>query len=371
MQISSDSVDAVQAGAILTIDLGAIRDNYRLLGARLGAAQCAGVVKADAYGLGAVPVARALVAEGCRTFFVAHGAEGIALRDALGPEPEIFVLNGFPPGAELAGARAGLAAVINSVEQLDAWRTAASMAGRVLPAALQADSGMSRLGLPPEDFVAAATQPDAFAGLSLRFLMSHLACADEPSHPANPAQLRAFNEMRSLMPHLPASLANSSGIFLGSDYHFDLARPGAALYGVNPVPGQANPMRQPVRLSAKVVETRSVGARIGVGYGHSLITEGELPLATISLGYADGWPRRAGASAWIDGVELPFAGRVSMDSIVVDTTALKGRTLAAGELVDLIGAQQTIDDVAALAGTIGYEILTGLGSRFHRRYEGM
>ena len=200
--------------------------------------------------------------------------------------------------------------------------------------------------------------------------MSHLARADEPDNPANEVQRIAFEALRRQLPPAPASLANSSGIFLGESYHYDLARPGVALYGVNPLPGRDNPMLPVVRLQAKVIQARKLDAGIGVGYGHSFRTGALFRAATIALGYADGWPRRAGASAWFDGVRLPFAGRVSMDSIILDISSLPPGRLKAGDLVELIGPRQSIDDLAALAGTIGYEILTGLGRRFHRRYEG-
>jgi alanine racemase len=233
---------------------------------------------------------------------------------------------------------------------------------------LQVDSGMARLGMPPAEVEHLAAEPGAFDGIDVRLVMSHLACADEPQHPANEAQLTAFESLLQKLPAAQASLANSSGIFLGAAYHFDLARPGAALYGVNPMPGKPNPMRDAVSLSAKIVQTRELPAYVGVGYGHAYHTVAPMRTATISLGYADGWPRRAGASAWRDGVELPFVGRVSMDSIILDVSALPPGSLKAGDLVELIGPDQTIDDIAGLAGTIGYEILTALGKRFHRVY---
>ena len=176
--------------------------------------------------------------------------------------------------------------------------------------------------------------------------------------------------LRRKLPDAPASLANSSGIFLGGAFHYGLARPGVALYGVNPTPWQDNPMRQAVRLDAKIIQTRDLEPGIGVGYGHSFRTTGPLRLATIALGYADGWPRHASAAAWHGGKRLPFAGRVSMDSIILDVSALNPEELRPGDLVELIGDRQKVDDIAGLSGTIGYEILTGLGRRFHRRYEG-
>ncbi len=362
------NVSFEQACAILTIDLGAIRENYRLLRGKLAAAECAAVVKADGYGLGAAEVASALRKEGCRTFFVAHAAEGISLRQALGAEPDIYVLNGIHPGAEDDCAKAGLVAIANSAAQLVAWQAAARRLGQELPVAVQIDSGMSRLGMPSHEVEAVGS--DAFSGLDLKLVMSHLACADEPDNPANEAQRKIFDDLRHKLPDAPASLANSSGIFLDRAFHYDLARPGAALYGVNPSPGRDNPMRQAVRLEAKVIQARDLESGIGVGYGHTFRTTVQLRAATIALGYADGWPRRASAVAWYHGKELPFAGRVSMDSIILDISTLSPDELKPGDLVELIGDHQTVDNIAAISGTIGYEILTGLGRRFYRRYEG-
>lgn len=356
------------AGAVLTVDLSALRENYRVLKRKLGGVPPAGVVKANGYGLGAAAVAGALVEEGCDTFFVAHLSEAEALRLELGEKPAIHVLNGVAPGAERECIECGAIPVLNSMEQIKAWRQAAVRAGRRLAGTLQVDSGMSRLGLPPADVGRLAAMPDAFGGIDIVRVMSHLACADEPDNPANEAQLSEFKRLRGMLPEAPASLANSSGIFLGKAYHFDLARPGAALFGINPIPGDPNPMRQVVRLAAKVIQTRELTAGAGVGYGHDFQTSAPMRTATISLGYADGWPRRAVAAAWLEDTRLPFVGRVSMDSIILDVSTLSPDRLKAGDLVELIGAHQTVDDVAALSGTIGYEILTALGSRFHRVY---
>ncbi|MFC5387657.1 alanine racemase [Aquamicrobium segne] len=361
---------AATAGAFLTIDLGAVRENYRRLKAQLGAARCAGVVKADGYGLGASHVARALMGEGCTTFFVAHVGEGIALRAAIGPDPVIYVLNGLPPRAEPDALAAGLVPVLNSIGQLSAWRKMAATAGHALPAALQVDSGMSRLGMSAAEVEAVAADPATLEGIELLLVMSHLACADEADHVANDAQRLEFDRLRALLPAVPASLANSSGIFLNSAYHHQLARPGAALYGINPTPGQENPMLPVIRLQAKVIQTRTVEKGVGIGYGHRSIAQDPTRLATISLGYADGWHRQAGASARFKGMILPFIGRVSMDSIILDISTLPEGALKEGDLVDLINAEQTIDDVAPSYGSIAYEVLTSLGHRFHRIHIG-
>lgn len=356
------------AGAILAVDLGAVRQNYRLLKARLDGAPAAAVIKAGGYGLGAVEIARTLIDEGCDTFFVAHLSEAIALRTAIGAKPAIQVLNGIPPGAEDLCIEFGVVPVLNSLEQIAAWRDAARRARRRLPATLQVDSGMARVGLPPVEVERLAENANAFDGIEIRLVMSHLACADEPDNPANEAQLGEFQRLRAMLPSAPASLANSSGIFLGEAFRFDLARAGAALYGINPVPGRPNPMHQVLQLSAKVIQTRELPSGAGVGYGHAFHTLEPMRTATISLGYADGWPRRAVTAAWFGDVRLPFIGRVSMDSIILDISALPPGSLKAGDLVELIGPHQTIDDIASLAGTIGYEILTALGGRFHRVY---
>jgi alanine racemase len=246
---------APYAGATLTVDLGAIRANYRLLRSRLGATACAAVVKADAYGLGAAAVAPALAAEGCRTFFVAHLDEALALRPLL-PEAEIFVLNGLAAGAELECAPHQVTPVLNSLAQVDAWAALGRRLGRAVPAALQVDSGMSRLGVGEAELDKLGASPELLDGIELRLVMSHLACAERQDHPMNREQLRHFGAARARLPKAPASLANSSGIFLGPDFHFDLARPGAALYGLAPVAGAANPMRPVVRLKGRIVQVR-------------------------------------------------------------------------------------------------------------------
>jgi len=362
--------DPGAAGAVLTIDLAAIVANYRFLWDRLAGADCAAVVKADAYGLGAARVAAALFQAGCRHFFVAHLQEGIDLRAAVPADAEIFVLNGLMPGAEALCLDAGLTPVLNSLAQVDGWTGLSRRIGRALPAILQVDSGMARLGLSPAEVDRLALEPARLGGIDLKAVMSHLACADEPDHPANRAQLAQFEAQRRRLPPAPASFANSSGIFLGADYHFDLARPGAALYGVAPVPGAANPMRAVVRLDARVIQTREIAAGDAVGYGYAFTAGGPTRIATLSVGYADGWLRSVGRAgmAYVGDRAVPIAGRVSMDSLTLDISTLPADMLKPGDFVELLGPHQRIDDVAAAAGTIGYEILTSLGGRYRRRY---
>lgn len=366
---STGSPPLAMAGAgILTIDLAAIRSNYRGLRKAAAGAAVAGVVKADAYGLGAARIVPILYAEGCRTFFVAQLMEALALREALPGDAELLVLNGVQPGLEAVCAERRIVPVLNSHPQFEAWRALAHRLRQRLPAALQADTGMSRLGMPPEEVQALAADATAFEGLDFTLFMSHLACADEPDNPANAMQLANFRALSACLPAARRSLANSAGVFLGEEYRFDLVRPGIALYGGAPISGLPNPMTPVATVEAPVAQVRTVPAGAGIGYGFSRHATGPMRLATIPVGYADGWHRSLGnrGAAWFSGHQLPFAGRVSMDSIILDATDAPG--LAPGDRVELVGPHRDLEEVAADAGTISYEILTSLGTRFTRVY---
>jgi alanine racemase len=366
---------AARAGAFLTIDLDALQANYRRLKQELGGVACAAAIKADAYGLGMGRVAPALSAEGVRSFFVALPDEAIALRADLAevlPEAEIFVLGGPMRGAEADYLAHGLIPVLNSLGDLDHWRAVAAREGLPLPAALHVDTGMSRLGLPRDELDALAEDHDRFAGLDLRYVMSHLACADEAAHPMNAEQLAGFRAALGRLPRALASLANSSGIFLGPDYHFDLGRPGAALYGVNPTPGSPNPMSQVVRLQGKILQVRDIDAPQCVGYGATHRVSGPTRLATVAAGYADGYLRALSnrGAGHISGIQVPVVGRVSMDLITFDLSAVPAEMARPGATIDLLGPDLGVDELGRRAGTIGYEILTALGRRYHRTYLG-
>ena len=354
------------AGAVLTVDVGAVRDNYRLLRSRLGGTACAAVVKADAYGLGAAVVAPALAAEGCRQFFVAHLDEALAIRPLL-PEAEVFVLNGLPAGAEADCAGHRVTPVLNSLAQLEAWAAHSRRFDQRLPAALQVDSGMSRLGLAEAEIDILAAEPKRLTGFALRLVMSHLACAERQDHPMNREQLRRLEAARARLPKAPASLANSSGIFLGSDFHLDLARPGAALSGLAPMAGEANPMRSVVRLRGRIVQVREV-AGAAVGYGATWRAAGRRRIATVAVGYADGYLRSLSgrATAFAGDAAVPLVGIVSMDTATFDVT--DAPAAVEGGFLELIGPRNPVDALAAQAGTIGYEILTSLGHRYARAY---
>lgn len=361
-----------RAGALLAIDLDAICDNWRLLKARLAGAGCAAVVKADAYGLGAAQVAPALHRAGCREFFVAHLDEAIALRPALPADAILYVLNGAPPGAEAEFVDHGVVPVLNSLPQVAAWRALAERLDRRLPAALQVDTGMARLGLDSEELERVARDAEALRGVDVKLVMSHLASAEDASNPVNRAQLQRFANARRRLPPARASLANSSGIFLGSDYHFDLARPGAALYGVAPVAGAPNPMRPVIRLQGKVIQTRTIEVGESVGYGHTWTAARRSRIATIAVGYADGYLRSLSnrGHASFEGVRLPLVGNVSMDTTLIDVSDVADGRIREGTLIDLIGDDPGVDALARRAGTIGYEILTSLGHRYARAYLG-
>ncbi|MDC8758193.1 alanine racemase [Janthinobacterium fluminis] len=361
-----------RSGAILTVDLDAVRANYRLLRARAAPAACSAVLKSDAYGLGAVPVAAALYAEGCRHFFVAHLDEGIALRPHVPADAAIFVLHGPPLGTEADFTDHQLTPVLNSTQQVAGWRAHARALGRTLAAVIQVDSGMSRMGMAPAEIDAWLADPHFLDGIDMQYLMSHLACAEQPDNPMNALQLERFKAIRARLPACPASFANSSGVFLPADYHFDLVRPGAALYGIAPIAGAANPMRPVVRLQGKVLQTRTIEPGEHVGYSRRYTASETRQVATVAVGYADGWLRSMSniGVAIVDGVRVPQIGAISMDSITLDVSAIPSERVEAGSLVDLICAEHPVDAVASLANTIGYEVLSNLGRRYYREYTG-
>ena len=356
----------------MIVDLAAITENWRALAGRAAGAACAAVVKADAYGLGAAEIAPALSRAGCTTFFVASPDEGVALRRALGrAEAEILVLDGDVEGAAARYDRHRLTPVLGAMDALAAWgRHARDRGGR--RAALMLDTGMTRLGLGAAEAATIAAEPDFLAGIDLAWVMSHLACADTPSHPLNARQKAAFDALRVRLPDAPASLANSAGIFLGPGFHYDLLRPGAALYGLSVVTGRANPMKRAVRLQARILQPRIVDTETPVGYGADRLIVAGSTLATIAMGYADGLPRALGdrGSGRIGGTPAPFAGRVSMDLATLDVTGIAPELVRPGCVVDLIDDDHDADALAAEAGTIGYEILARIGGRVRRIYRG-
>src|SRR5262245_12776198 len=356
-----------RAGPEALVDLEALAANYRLLCERARPAAVGAAVKANAYGLGLVPVGRTLFENGCRVFFVAHFDEALALRKAV-PRATIAALHGLVP-AEFGDAIARrIVPVVNDLEALQAWQRCARHRGAPLPALVHLDSGMNRLGLSRAEQASLASDPTRLDGIAVRGWMSHLACADEPDHPKTAEQRAAFKAILARLPRAPASLANSAGIFRGHDYLFDLVRPGAALYGINPLPGRPNPMRDVVTVRAPIVQIRCVDGDATVGYGATHAIPGGRRLATVAIGYADGYRRALGnrGRATLEGHRIPVVGRVSMDLLTLDVSAVPEALAHRGAMVEFIGPDNPIDRIAADAGTIGYEILTGLGPRIAR-----
>ncbi|HEY1935335.1 MAG TPA: alanine racemase [Acetobacteraceae bacterium] len=353
--------------AVLDIDLGAIVANWGLLSRRHPSGPVAGVVKADAYGLGADYVASALHAAGCRHFFVALLDEALAIRGRL-PGALLAVLGGPLPGSEPDYVAHDIVPVLNSLAELDAWAATARRVGRRLPALLHIDTGMSRLGLTARELAALHRDHSRMAGIELRYVMTHLVASEDPDDPLNHRQRERFAAACAGLPPTPTSFANSSGIFLGPGWGSDLARPGAALYGINPTPGRPNPMQLPVRLTARVLSVRDLQPGDSVGYNATWRAGRESRIATVGVGYADGWHRTLSGrgKAFFDGTPVPLVGRVSMDLTTFDIT--DHPAVQPGSWLELIGPAQSPDDLAALAGTNGYEVLTSLGRRFHRTY---
>lgn len=367
------------AGLRLTVDLGALVENWRDLARRSGKARASAVVKADAYGLGIEDVGETLYGAGARDFFVATADEGATLR-LYAPEARIFVLSGIWPGMERRFFENDLVPVIASEEQLTFWMSVLSDYGDY-PCALQVDTGFNRLGLPMDDAIALADDVSRPASFAPVLVMSHLACGDDPSNAMNGQQLEAFRKVSAAFEGIEASLANSAGIFLGADYHFDLTRPGIATYGGEAVPGMANPMRPVATAEARIIQTRSVKAGETVGYGRALQLTRDSRLAIVSAGYADGYMRSqssagvplrqtgiAGGHGFIAGHKVPVAGRITMDLTIFDVTDLPENLVRAGDYVELFGSNISVDEAARAAGTIGYEMLTSMGLRHERRY---
>jgi alanine racemase len=364
------------ATGLLTVDLDAIVANWRKLEKTAVPAECSAVVKADAYGCGVAPVAGALAAAGCKTFFVATVDEARAARAALPPSATLYVLDGFFQNCGDAYAKVDARPVIGDLNELAEWDVFCRRSGWAGGAAVHIDTGMNRLGLSITE--AQGIIPRINAGdHGITLVMSHLACSESLNHPLNARQLAAFREIASLFTGVPASLANSSGVFLGGAFQFDLVRPGAALYGINPTPEADNPMQPVVDLKARIIHIRNVEKGESVGYGGTWTARRPTRLAIVSAGYADGYFRAGssndgtrGAEVVVAGKRCPIAGRVSMDLIAVDVTDLEKNAARRGHMVTLIGEGITVDELAHHFGTIGYEVLTSIGRRYARVYKG-
>jgi len=371
----ADTRAALETGGTLTVDLSAIEANWRALAHQALTVECGAVVKADAYGMGIEPVTATLAKAGCKTFFVADLAEARRVR-ARAPEAAIYVLNGCTPEGSPTFIELNARPVINSMTELAEWDAFIAARNWRGGAALQVDTGMNRLGISADEAAALAPRVQT-ENHGIALLMSHLACAEIADHPLTVAQIKLFRELRSLYRGIPASLANSSGIYLGDSALCDLVRPGAALYGINPTPGRPNPMRGIVELRGRILQIRSVAEGETVGYGATWTARRRSRIAVVALGYADGLLRAAsgpdggrGATAMVAGKTCPVVGRISMDLVCVDMTDLPDGVIHRGDAAMFLGGEIAVDDLAAAAGTIGYEILTRLGPRCHLVYRG-
>lgn len=376
-EIETDAFDA--APLRLTVDLGALADNWRDMARRSGKARASAVVKADAYGMGIEDCGATLYHAGARDFFVATVAEGATLRPHA-PEARIFVLSGIWPGQERLVFADDLVPVVASEEQLSFWMGLMAERGDH-PFALHVDTGFNRLGLSLDDALFLADDVTRPASFDPVLVLSHLACADTPSSPMNRMQLESFQQVVAAFEGVESSLSASAGIFLGPDYHFDLTRPGIALYGGEAVNGVANPMRAVAKAEARILQIREAKQGQTVSYGGTLRLTRDSRLAIASVGYADGYHRslsgsgiplremgNSGAHGFVNSHRVPIAGRVTMDLTIFDVTDLPANAIRAGDYIELFGPNMPVDDVARAAGTIGYEVLTGLGLRYERQY---
>jgi alanine racemase len=361
------------SSAIVTIDLAALQSNFKTLVAQAHsfspAIETGAAIKGEAYGLGMEPCAKALWAAGCRSFFVARPFEGEQLRAIL-PEALIFVLDGLYAGQADYYLQHELYPALISLDEAKDW----AVNGKGRPCAVHVDTGINRMGLTGDEFIQIVAMRDQ---LRIIMVMSHLACSDEPAHPLNIKQRDLFVKYRAMLPDVPASLANSSGIYLGDGYLYDLARPGVALYGGNPLPGHPNPMKTVVTLQLKIMQTRFVKQGDTIGYSATWTAPRDSRIALLGAGYRDGIPRKLSWSAdkapgqvFVAGKRVSIVGRVSMDMMAIDVTDLAEVETQRGTLVELFGPNLTVDEAAGFAGTISYELLTHLGNRYARRYIG-
>lgn len=359
----------MQKSGVLTISLKALAANYRHFQDKVGeTCAVAGVVKADAYGLGLKPIVEALTVLNCPQYFVATLDEAIQLRHVNAKAP-VAVLGGLFHGAEEEYLAHNITPVLNSPDDIARWKNLVHQKEQSLPALLHIDTGMNRLGLSADETSALLQDKTQIEGIEIKTIMTHFACADDKDHPLTKKQAHDFANIAQHFPSAQKSLANSPGLFRSDAYHHDMVRPGYSLYGGNPTPELDNPMQGVVSLNARILQTRQCKKGESIGYGASHIFDQDRVTATIGMGYADGFQRSANAQkhVYYQGQSCPIIGRVSMDLVTVDLTHLEQKPKA-GDMLEILGPHQTIDDLANAIGTIGYEILTSLGRRYARTY---
>ena len=360
-----------QVTAVMEVDLAAITHNYRFLCAQLDDARCAAVVKADAYGLGVDEIAPTLANAGCNDFFVASIDEGINVRKLL-PKAHIYVLNGLLPGSESILSQHNMTPILNDIGQIIIWQNWSKKLDKKLPAIIHLDSGMWRAGLPPNEVKILSAELERLKGIDVRYYMSHLACSDQATHPKNIQQLQSFQQALKMLPSTPASIANSHGIFLGPQYHFDLVRPGRSLYGIGIVSSKEQSIKPTVKVSTKVIQVSDVGPNETIGYEALYRVAQPTRLATLAAGYTDGLPRTLDGqgTVFIGGIKAPIIGGVSMDLLTIDVSKAPENTVYPGAWAEIIGEHISADDVAANANrTTSREVIVNLGKRYHRVYK--
>lgn len=355
--------------ARLTVDLTALKANYAALQAAAPNSRISGIVKSNAYGMGAVPVAKALQEAGCDLLFATRANEGAELRK-VGIKGDIYILDGLAADGPERFHLFGLIPVLNSLEEVAKWREVATARGEALPASIHIDTGMTRLGLPGHEVDILSGDPSLLENIDVTFWMSHLASADERNSPQNAKQLERFKGALARLPEAKASLANSAGIYLGPEYHFDICRPGVALHGLQPGAGMGAELKLVPTVEARVLQVYDIEAAENAGYGATWTADRPSRLATIALGYADGYPWTLGNKGFVafDGQRAPVVGRVSMDLLSVDVTDIPADLVKVGSWAQTLGPHVTPEELAKAAGTLPYELLTSLGKRYTRRY---
>lgn len=359
------------SNSFLEINIDSIIHNYQLINNKVGNTECAAVLKADAYGMGASVIAKALDRAGCSTFFVATIDEGIELRTCFSRnENKIAVLSGFLEGSEDIFYNNKLTPVLNDIEQIKKWDLYNKQKKISAPSILHIDTGMNRLGLTVSEFYDIIRRPTVLKELHVGWIMTHLACGDQPHNIMNKKQLSVFLNAKKKFPNVKASLANSAGVFLGESYHLDMVRPGIALYGSGFGSIPSNPLKQVIKVYSRILQIRTLSRGTSVGYGASYRVSEATRVATVGLGYADGYLRSLSNCSWVffNGVKLPVIGRISMDYITVDITKIASEKIKTGDFIEIIGDKFTLDDLATVANTVPHELLTRLGTRHHRIY---
>lgn len=361
------------AYSALVVNLSTAADNYRVLRAAAGKAECSAVLKADGYGLGAAALAGRLYEEGCRKFFVAYTDEGIALRQSFikrGLNPEIYVLNGFFPGAESLFAEYRLIPTITALEQLHRWRKFAEIRDYEMGIALHVDTGMSRTGLPAKEIITLAQNPQLLSGVKLRMILSQLSYSYNENLTFSTQQKQRFDQALGMLPAAPASFAKSGAIFLGKNYHYDIVRPGIGLHGINPTSEIDNPVVPTASLWARIYQVQDIVGGQSVGYAETFIAASPRRIATLALGYADGFPWNMANKGFvaIGDYKAPIIGRISMDLVTIDVTEVPEHLVHPGGWVEVIGRHLSIQQISGMVGTSPYEVQLNLGARFQRFY---